>query len=63
MLVEKLYFQGPEYADAWNFGPAEDDARTVSWLAEHIAALWGPEVRWEEGKSPPTARNPLLKIG
>ena len=47
LLVENLYKQRPEFADGWNFGPLDDDAKPVSWIVEHMAALWGNGVRFE----------------
>ena len=47
LLVEKLYKQRPEFADSWNFGPLDDDSKPVSWIVEHIAALWGNGARFE----------------
>lgn len=29
------------FADAWNFGPADDDTRPVSWIVEKMQASWG----------------------
>jgi len=46
-LAEKLWQQGPDYAEGWNFGPSDDDARPVSWLVARLAALWGKNARWE----------------
>lgn len=37
-LAEQLVERGAAVADAWNFGPAEDDARPVAWIADRIAA-------------------------
>ena len=34
MLAEKLYSDGAGFAEAWNFGPADEDARSVSWIVE-----------------------------
>ena len=36
LLAEKLYDDGPRHAEGWNFGPADDDARPVSWIAERL---------------------------
>jgi CDP-glucose 4,6-dehydratase len=47
MLAEKLYSQGPDYAEAWNFGADSHDLRSVAWVMEKIAELWGTGVRWE----------------
>jgi CDP-glucose 4,6-dehydratase len=33
-----------ELASAWNFGPADEDARPVGWIVERLQALW-PRVR------------------
>ena len=35
-LAEKLYVQGQAFAEAWNFGPEETDARSVQWIVEHL---------------------------
>jgi CDP-glucose 4,6-dehydratase len=44
-------------ARAWNFGPREQDVRTVSWIVERLAALWSGALGWEvdEGPNPPEA--------
>jgi CDP-glucose 4,6-dehydratase len=34
------------YATAFNFGPHEDDARPVSWIADKIQHLWGGTPSW-----------------
>jgi CDP-glucose 4,6-dehydratase len=48
LLAEKLYgADGARYADAWNFGPAERDAKPVRWLVERITKAWGDGARWE----------------
>jgi CDP-glucose 4,6-dehydratase len=55
-LAEELW-RTDEAARAWNFGPREGDARTVSWIVERLGALWGDALRWEldEGANPPEA--------
>jgi CDP-glucose 4,6-dehydratase len=35
-LAERLYTQGHDFAEAWNFGPDESDARPVQWIVEHL---------------------------
>jgi len=47
LLIENLYERSPEFADAWNFGPTDADAKPVSWIVEHIAALWGNGASFE----------------
>jgi len=40
-LAEALYMSGPEYGQAWNFGPNESDAKTVEWIIDQLVASWG----------------------
>ena len=46
MLAEKLYTDGPAWAEAWNFGPNDSDARPVSWIADQLVSLWGSGAHW-----------------
>jgi CDP-glucose 4,6-dehydratase len=36
LLAEKLARQPEDYAEAWNFGPYESDAKPVGWIAEKL---------------------------
>ena len=35
------------YATAFNFGPSDEDARPVSWIADKIQHLWGSNTSWK----------------
>jgi CDP-glucose 4,6-dehydratase len=39
LLAEKLCTDGADFAEAWNFGPADADARTVAWIVERLAEM------------------------
>ncbi len=41
MIAERLIAREPAFAEAWNFGPSDDDAQPVSWIVEHMHAAWG----------------------
>ena len=41
LLAEKLHIDGSPYAEAWNFGPLDDDARPVEWVVRRLCAMWG----------------------
>ena len=41
VLAQRLYEKGPEYADAWNFGPDDSDAMPVEWVVQKMCDLWG----------------------
>jgi CDP-glucose 4,6-dehydratase len=48
-LAEELLAGAPEaarFATAYNFGPSEEDARPVSWIAERMTSFWGPGASW-----------------
>jgi CDP-glucose 4,6-dehydratase len=47
MLAEKLYAKGTEYAEAWNFGPYDFDAKPVQWIVERLCESW-PEAKGYE---------------
>jgi CDP-glucose 4,6-dehydratase len=40
LLAEKLYADGPEFGEGWNFGPADGDARPVRYLVTELARIW-----------------------
>jgi CDP-glucose 4,6-dehydratase len=40
-LAEKLFQHGSVFADSWNFGPDEEDAKSVEWIVKNVCALWG----------------------
>jgi CDP-glucose 4,6-dehydratase len=45
-LAEKLYAEGPAFAEAFNFGPAEEDAKPVQWIVEQLTQSWGEGASW-----------------
>jgi CDP-glucose 4,6-dehydratase len=45
-LAEKLYTLGPAFAEAFNFGPAEEDAKPVQWIVEQLTQHWGNCATW-----------------
>jgi CDP-glucose 4,6-dehydratase len=53
---------GAQYADAWNFGPHDDDARTVEWIVERVAQQWGDGARWAVDANPQPPEAKYLKL-
>jgi CDP-glucose 4,6-dehydratase len=41
LLAENLYNHGSKYAEAWNFGPADSDAKSVEWIISQLVKNWG----------------------
>jgi CDP-glucose 4,6-dehydratase len=54
LLAQKLYEEGPRYAEAWNFGPVDDDAKPVEWLVKRLCTKWGGSASYsvDPGKHP-----------
>lgn len=47
-LAQKLYeADGLTYAEGWNFGPHDEDARPVQWIVEQMAKKWDDKVSWQ----------------
>lgn len=62
LLAERLYFDQESYSGGWNFGPNENDVRSVGWVVEFILKTWGASYQWkqDQGEQPHEAR--LLKL-
>jgi CDP-glucose 4,6-dehydratase len=58
LLAEKLWAEGQAYASAWNFGPSDEDAKSVQWVAEALCARWSSHTAWtrQEGRHPHEAQ-------
>ena len=46
VLAQKLYEEPYKYAEGWNFGPHDDDAKPVEWILNHMVKQW-PGASWE----------------
>lgn len=62
-LAELLHRdEGAGFADAWNFAPHEEDARSVGWLAERLQRAWGIEPTWQPQEGPRHHEHIFLKL-
>lgn len=54
VLAQKLYEEGAAYAEGWNFGPNDEDAKPVQWIVEILTQSWGEGASWivDEGEHP-----------
>lgn len=46
MLAQRLWENGASYAEGWNFGPRDEDAKPVSWIVERLTHTWGEGASW-----------------
>lgn len=61
MLAEKLYLNGSSFAEAWNFGPVDEDAHSVQWIVERLSELCN-NVNWKCDNSPQPHEAHYLKL-
>lgn len=61
MLGEKLYEDQANFAEAWNFGPCDEDARSVQWIIEHLIAGM-PGASWQLDRSSQPHEASYLKL-
>lgn len=47
LLAERLYNDGQAFAEGWNFGPNDEDAKPVEWIVQQMANLWGQGANWK----------------
>ena len=48
LLIQKLYSEGAVFAQPWNFGPSDNDARSVSAVLDLLTSAWGGGAGWEQ---------------
>lgn len=61
-LAERLYEEPEAYSEGWNFGPRDEDAKSVEWIVDALAERWGEEAVWniDAGEHPHEAH--FLKL-
>jgi CDP-glucose 4,6-dehydratase len=54
ILAQKLWSDPITYAQGWNFGPRDEDSKSVEWIVRNLADKWGGSATWsvEDGKHP-----------
>jgi CDP-glucose 4,6-dehydratase len=62
LLAQQLYLHGEKYAEAWNFGPNEDDARNVEWIVKKMCKKWGNGISYTIDKSAHPHEATYLKL-
>lgn len=62
VLAERVTENPQLYAQSWNFGPADDHARDVEWIANRIVAAWGNGARWKKIPTDELHEASLLKV-
>lgn len=64
LLSRRLVEDGPRFAEGWNFGPEESDARSVEWVVRRFCEEWGEGASYivDQGDHPHEAGQLRLDI-
>lgn len=62
LLLAQRLWESAKFAEAWNFGPAEDEAQPVSWIVEQMRQRWGGKPLWEADPGPHPHEAAYLKL-
>jgi CDP-glucose 4,6-dehydratase len=59
MLAERLSEDPVAFGSGWNLGPADADAKPVSWVADELVQSWGQAAAWirDSGSHPNEAQS------
>jgi CDP-glucose 4,6-dehydratase len=61
-IAERLLAGEARFADAWNFGPADEEAQPVAWIVDRMAKAWGVESGWRDWQGETPHEAGLLKL-
>jgi CDP-glucose 4,6-dehydratase len=61
-LAERLAEDPSGFAAGWNFGPADGDAKPVSWIADELARSWGTDASWSHDAADHPREAQFLKL-
>jgi len=62
VLAQSLYDKSPDYNGAWNFGPADQDARSVREVVDLLAKGWTNNVSWKQNEEDQPHEAYMLKL-
>jgi CDP-glucose 4,6-dehydratase len=51
VLAQALYQEGAKFDGAWNFGPRDEDARSVQEVINLLIQSWGSKASWIQDQS------------
>ena len=46
-LAEQMWENGQEFAQGWNFGPKDEDTKSVRWIVEYLTKAWTSQGTWQ----------------
>jgi CDP-glucose 4,6-dehydratase len=61
-LAEALWRDAQRFGGAWNFGPLEENAKPVAWIADRLGSLWQSARPWVLADDPIGHETSYLKL-
>jgi CDP-glucose 4,6-dehydratase len=61
LLAARLHGEGPAHAEAWNFGPADESAQSVSEVLTRLGNL-APDFQWRINPAPQPHEAAVLRL-
>ena len=62
LLAQRMWKEGKEFSEPWNFGPDETDCISVKGILEKISAEWDDGFSWKEDTRNKTHEAAMLKL-
>ncbi len=62
VLAQSLYEQGTRFDGSWNFGPRDDDTRSVQEILNLLIQKWGSAMRWAQAQTEQPHEAHFLKL-
>lgn len=47
LLAQRLYEGREQYAEPWNFGPCDEDAKSVEYIVDKLCSFWANGASWK----------------
>ena len=62
VLAQRLWEDGAAFAEGWNLGSRDEDARPVQWIVDQLADQWGEGAAWRTDDGPHPHEANFLKL-
>ena len=62
ILAQRMWEEGKEFSEPWNFGPDETDCKSVKWILEKISKEWDDGFSWKEDTRDNPHEAKMLKL-
>jgi len=62
LLAQRMWKDGKEFSEPWNFGSDETDCKSVKWILEKFSAEWNNGFSWKEDTRDNPHEAEILKL-